>query len=119
MTELLTGRSADSTPKAQKCNHCARPGHASCGKRSYELVAAAVETCGRVTRKVSELIDQLALSVIGGNNGGSLAKRGICKGRLLQSISETSQVANPRRVYGYNLQSRMTGPASDLREEGK
>ena len=82
-------------------------------ERSHKLVTLAVESFGRLGREGSEFIDQLAKSVAGGRDGGAMAKKGICKERLLQIVSVTSQVAISRRVHRYKLALR------DEREEGR
>ena len=45
----------------------------------------------------SKFIDQLAASVVGGRDRGSMARKGVVKGRLLLIVSETTQVAIPWR----------------------
>ena len=54
----------------------------------------------------SKFIDQLAASVVGGRNGGSMARKGVVKERLLQIISVTTQVAISRGVAWFKLQLR-------------
>ena len=54
---------------------------------------------------------------MGGRDGGGLAKKGICKERLLQIISETSQVAISRRVHRYKLALRDRQTSRGRREE--
>ena len=49
----------------------------------------------------SDLIDQVAASIVGGTNGSSLARKGVCKERLFQIISVTTLVAISRRVQRY------------------
>ena len=41
--------------------------------------------------------------MVGGTNGSSLARKGVCKERLLQMLSETYQVAISRRLQRYKL----------------
>ena len=67
------------------------------------LVLGVAEGLGR---EGSEFIDQLAMSVVGGKDGGAMARKGICKQRLQQIISVTSQVAISRRVLRYKLALR-------------
>ena len=86
----------------------------SSDERSYRLVTLAVESFGRLGREGSEFIDQLATSVVGGRDGGAMAKKGICKERVLQIVSVTSQVA---------IHAEFTGTSSHYgtvkrREEG-
>ena len=86
-------------------------------ERSHTLVTLAVESFGRLGREGSEFIDQLATSVVGGRDGGAMAKKGICKERLLQIVSVTSQVAISRRVYRYKLALRDRQATRGRREE--
>ena len=51
-------------------------------------------------------IDQLAASVAGARDGGSMARKGVLKERLLQIVSVTTQVAISRRVSRFELQLR-------------
>ena len=44
--------------------------------------------------------------VVGGRDGGSMARKGVVKERLLQIISVTTQVAISRRVARFKLQLR-------------
>ena len=74
--------------------------------RSYILVTLAVESFGRLGMEGSELIDQLAASIVGGTDGGSLSRKGVCKEHLFQIISVTTQVAISRRVHRYKLALR-------------
>ena len=80
----LRARSADhdgsaaSTSEARKRN----VGHVSFGERCHKLVTLAVESFGRLGREGSEFIGQLATSVVGGSDGGAMAKKGICKERF-------------------------------------
>ena len=84
MQEVLTKMgSAASTSEARKRNHYARDGHVSFDERSHKIVTLTVESFGRLGREGSELIDQLAKSVVGGRDGGAIAKKGICKERFL------------------------------------
>ena len=75
-------------------------------ERSHKLVILAVESFGRLGREGSELIDQLATSVVGGRDGGAMAKKGICKEGILQIVSVTSQLAISRRVHRYKFALR-------------
>ena len=109
--------SAASTSEARKRNHYARVGHVSFDERSHKLVTLAVESFGRLGREGSEFIGQLATSVVGARDGGAMAKKGICKERLLQIVSVTSQVAISRRVHGYKLALRDRQAARGRREE--
>ena len=65
-------------------------------ERSYKLANLAVESFGRLGKEGNDLIDQVAASMVGGTDGSSLARKGVCKERLLQIISATTQVAISR-----------------------
>ena len=95
--------SAASTSEARKSNHYARVGQVSFDERSHKLVTLAVESFARLGKEGSELIDQLAASIVGGTDGGSLSRKGVCKEHLFQIISVTTQVAISRRVHRYKL----------------
>ena len=73
----------------RKRNHYTRVGHVSFDERSHKLVTLAAESFGRLGKEGSEFMDQLATSVIGGRAGGAMAKKDICKERLLQIVSVT------------------------------
>ena len=75
-------------------------------ERSHKLATLAVESVGRLGVEGSNFIDQLAASVVGGRDGGSMARKGVVKKRLLQMISVTTQVAISRRVARFKLQLR-------------
>ena len=102
--------SAASTSEARKPNHYARPGHVSFNERSHKLATIAVESFGLLGREGSDFIDQLGANVVGGRDGGAMTKKGICKERLLQIISVTSQVPISRHS---PVQARTTEPSSD------
>ena len=61
---------------------------------------------GRLGVEGSNFIDQLAASVVGVRDGGSVVRKGVVKERLLQIISVTTQVAISRRVARFKLQLR-------------
>eukprot|EP00904_Undaria_pinnatifida_P006116 jgi/Undpi1/2634/HiC_scaffold_13.g06013.m1 len=82
--------SAASTSEARKRNHYARPGQVSVDERSYKLATLAVENIGRLGKEGSDLIDQVAASIVGGTDASSLARKGVCKERLFQIISVTT-----------------------------
>ena len=109
--------SAASTSEARKLNHYARVGHVSFDERSHELVTLAVESFRRLGREGSKFIDQLATSVVGGRDGRAMAKKGICKERLLPVVSVTSQVAISRRVHRYKLALRHRQATRERGEE--
>ena len=91
-----------------RCSHYARPGQVSesFDERSYKLATLAVESFGRLGKESSDLIDQVAATVVGGTDGSSLAPKGVYKKRLFQIISVTTQVAISRRVHRYKLALR-------------
>ena len=86
-------------------------------ERSHKLVALAVECFGRLGREGSEFIDHVAMNVVRGRGGGQMAKKGICKERLLQIVSVTTQIAISRRVHRYKLALRDRQAARGRREE--
>ena len=69
-------------------------------ERSHTLATFAVESSGRLGVEGNNFVDQLAASVVGGRDGGSMARKGVVKERLLQTISVTTQVAISTRVRG-------------------
>ena len=75
-------------------------------ERRHKLATLAVENFGRLGVEGSNFIDQLAASVAGGRDGGSMARKGVVEERLLQIISVTTQVAISRRVARLKLQLR-------------
>ena len=96
LLQLLRRESATTTPALDTCPSTS----------AAILVTLAMESVGRLGREGSELVDQLATSVVGGRDGGAMAKKGICKERPLQIVSVTSQVAISRRVHRYKLALR-------------
>ena len=66
--------SAASTSEARKRNHYARLGQVSFDECNHKRVTLAVESFGRLGKEGSELIDQLAASIVGGPDGGSLSR---------------------------------------------
>ena len=75
-------------------------------ERSHKLTTFAVESFGHLGVEVSYFIDQLAASVVGGRDGGSMARKGMLKERLLQIVSVTTQAAISRRASHFKLQLR-------------
>ena len=98
--------SGASTSEARKCQHYARPGHVSFDERSHKLTTSAVESFGHLGVEGSALIDQVVASVVAGRDGGSVARKGVMKERLLQIVSLATQVAIWRRVSRFKLQRR-------------
>ena len=87
-------------------------------ERSYKLATLAVESFRRLGIKGSNLIDQVAASIVGGTDASSLARKGVCKERLFQIISVTSQVPTPRQVHRYRLAVRDREAARGREEAG-
>ena len=52
------------------------------------------------------MIDQVAASIVGETDASALARKGVCKKRLFQTMSVTAQVATSRRVHRYRLSLR-------------
>ena len=92
-------------------------GHVSFDKRTYTLAPLAVESFGRLVKEGSDLIDLVAASIVGGTDGSSLARKGVCKERLFQIISVTTQVAISHGVHGYKLALRDRQDARGREEE--
>ena len=82
--------SAASDSEERKRNHYARPGQVSFDERSYKLATLAVESFGRLGKECSDLIDQVAASIVGGTDASSLSRKGVCKERLFQFIPVTT-----------------------------
>ena len=72
-------------------------------ERSHKLITLALESFGPLSREANEYIDQLETSVVGGKDGGAMAKKIICKERLLQIVSVTSWVTISLRKHRYEL----------------
>ena len=100
------GELAASKSEARKHSHYARPRQVSFDERSYKLATLAVKSFGRLGKEGSDLIDQMAASIVGGTDGSSLGRKGVCKERLFRIISVTTQVAISRRVHRYQLALR-------------
>ena len=64
------GGSAASTSESLNRNHYARAGQVPFDERGHKLVTLAVESFGRLRKEGSELIDQLAASIVGRTDGG-------------------------------------------------
>eukprot|EP00904_Undaria_pinnatifida_P006554 jgi/Undpi1/3028/HiC_scaffold_14.g06405.m1 len=109
--------SAAFTSEARKRNHYVRPGQVSFDERSYKLATLAVESFGRLGKEGSDLIDQVAASIVVGSDASSLARKGVCKERLSQIISVTTQVTILRRVHRYRLSLRDRQAARGSEEE--
>ena len=98
--------SAASTTEASNHQRYARRGHESFDERSHNLEKFAVENFRGFRVKGGNFIDQLAASVVGGNNGGSMARKWVVMERLLQIVSVTKRVAISRRASRFKLQLR-------------
>ena len=109
---------ATSKSEARKRTHYARPGQVSFDERSYKLATLAVESFGRLGKEGSDLIDQVAASMVGGTDGSSLARKGVCKRRLLQIISMVTQAAISRRMQRFKPALRDRQAARGRRKEG-
>ena len=71
---------APSTSEARKRQHYARLGHVSFDERSHKRTTVAVDRFERLGVEGSYyFIDQLAASVAGGRDGGSMARKGVLK----------------------------------------
>ena len=79
-------------------------------RRSSKLSTFAVESLGRLGMEQSDLIDQLAASIVG-------AEIGVCKERLFQMISVTTDDSISQRVHRYKLVLRRRQAARGRREE--
>ena len=91
--------------ETRKSAHYARPGNVSFDERSFKLATLAVESFGHLGDSGCKFIDQLASSIAGGIER-ERAMKGVCKEKLLQIISVTSQVAISRKVSRYKLALR-------------
>ena len=67
--------SVASTSEARKRQYYVRPGHVCYDERSQKLATLAVESFGRLGVEGSKFIDQLAASVVGGRDGGSMGRK--------------------------------------------
>ena len=56
-------------------SHYARPGEVSFDERSNKLATLAVESFERLGKEGSDLIDQMAASIVGRTDGSSLARK--------------------------------------------
>ena len=74
-------------PRRASIKHYARPGHVPFDERSHKLATLTVESFGCLGIEGSNFIDQLAASVVGGRDDGSMARKGVVKERLLQKLS--------------------------------
>lgn len=69
--------------------HDAFPGQVPFGERNFELVPVAVESFGRLGESGTEVIEEIAIGVVGGPNGGGIMEKGVVKERILRLISIT------------------------------
>ena len=84
--------------EARKRTHYTLLGQVSFDERSYKLSTLTVESFGRLGKEGNDLIDQVAANIVGGTDGSSVARKGVCKEHRFQIISETTQVAISRRM---------------------
>lgn len=75
------------------------PGLLSFDERSDKLATLAVESFGRLERTGSDLADQMTDTRVGGTDGSSLARKGVCEECLFKVISVATQVAISRRLH--------------------
>ena len=54
-------------------------------RRSHKLATLAAKSFGHLGVGGSDFIDQLAALVVGGRDGGSMARKGVVKERLLHT----------------------------------
>ena len=108
--------SASSTSEACATTTLVR-GQVPFDERSYKLATLAVESFGRLVKEGSDLIDQVAASIVGGTDGSSLSQKGDFKERQFQIISVTTQVTISRRVTRYRLALRDHQAARGREEE--
>ena len=85
-----------SKSEARKRGHYARPGHVSFDEWSHKLTTFALESFGHLGVEGSRFIDQLAVSVVGGRDGGSMSRKRVLKERLLRIVSVTAKVVISR-----------------------
>ena len=71
-----------------------------------KLATLAVGSFGRLGVEGSNFIDKAAASVVGGRDGGSMARKGVVKERLPQIIPAITQAAISRRMPRLKLQLR-------------
>ena len=76
---------AASKSEARKRSHYAWPGQVSFDERRYKLATLALESVGRPGKEGSDLIDQVAASIVGGTDGSPLSRKGFCKERIFKS----------------------------------
>ena len=69
------GGLAGSKSEARKRSHYARPRLVSFDDRSYEAAILAVESCGHLGKEGSDLIDQMAASIVERTDESSLARK--------------------------------------------
>ena len=71
----------------------------------------------RLGKEGSDLIDQVAASIVGGTDRSLLARKGVWKECLFQIIAVTAQVAISRRVHRYKMALRDRQAARGKEEE--
>ena len=115
----ITGRegSAASTSEARKRKHHPRPVGVSFDEHRNKLATLAVDSFESLGRKGSDLVDQVPASIVGGTDGSSLARKGVCKERLFRIIPVNTQVANSRRVTTRHRSALRVSQAARRRKE--
>lgn len=68
-----------SIPAARLCKYHACPGQVSYDVVGHKLVTIAVESFECLRQEGSDLVDQLSAAVIGGADGESLSRKGVCQ----------------------------------------
>lgn len=81
------------TSEAPKRAHYASPSHVSFGERIFKLTTLAVESFGRLGRNGEEILEQLATSVVRGEEGAGKMRKGVSMECIKQVISVIVQVA--------------------------
>ena len=71
--------SAASTSEARKHYHYARPGQVSFDERSCKLATLAMESFGRLGKKGSDQIDQVAASIVRKTDKSSLWQKAFAR----------------------------------------
>lgn len=69
----------------------------SVDERSYKLAILEMESFVRLGKEGSEPIAQVMAGIARGMDGSSLARKGVCKQRLFQTILVTTRVGTSRR----------------------
>lgn len=84
--------SAASESEARKHRHYTRPEQVFFDERSDKLATLAVERFGHLDEEGSDLIDDVAASIVGEVDGSSLARKGVGKEPHFHVFSVITQV---------------------------